>query len=202
MPSDAVETGAPLTTLTAGPHHHHLPHASSSKGALTFVPDSQGKIAFFRQDSPNYALSNSLAHPVYFNNLRYPTAEHLFQALKFIHAHPDLAAKIRRARTPLDAIRIARENTQLLPPGWISDGLNVRVMHKVVLAKFAQDERLQDALLRTEDREIVDETPTNVFWAVGAEGRGRNVLGKIIMAVRDIIRATEGVTYGSAAKTM
>lgn len=176
--------------------------ATKPGSGLDIHPDPLGRIVFFMQDRPNFFLSNSASsHPVHYNSIRYPTAEHLFQALKFLPSHPDIAAKIRRAKNPLDAIRIARANTALLPPGWISDGLNVKTMHQVVLAKFSQHANLTQALLETEDRELVCGSPSDVFWGIG-EGRGRNVLGKVLMDVREVLRANSGLGWGSAAKTM
>ncbi|EST06933.1 Conserved hypothetical protein CHP02464 [Kalmanozyma brasiliensis GHG001] len=163
--------------------------------------DAQGRIAFFRQDQPNYHLSNSSpAYPLHYNGIRYATAEHLFQSLKFPD-RPDLAAKVRRAKTPSDAMRIARSHTSHYPAGWFNEGLNVKVMHDVVLVKFSQWGKLREALLETEERVLVNDSPTDVFWGDSA-GRGRNVLGKVLMDVREVLRENSGVRYGSGAKTM
>lgn len=223
---DGAETGAPLTSLVGGeaaaagsssqPQPSGSPAAESQpapsqpspppapKDVGSGIPhtlDSQGRIAFFRQDQPNYHLSNSSpAYAVHYNGVRYATAEHLFQSLKFPH-RPDLAAKVRRAKTPSDAMRIARSHTAHYPPGWFSDGLNVKVMHDVVLVKFSQWGPLREALLETEERELVNDSPTDVFWG-DAGGRGRNVLGKVLMDVREVLRVNGGVKYGSGAKTM
>lgn len=214
-PLDAVETGAPLTALVSPPHPH--PHQESgsatpaggrvsppplsSAPALVFTPDAHGRISFFSLSDANYALSNSAPYPVYYNGVKYATAEHLFHSLKF-PSHPEISLKIRRAKTPLEAIRIARSHTPLYPEGWFNDALNVRVMQRVVLAKFSQHESLREALLATEEAEIVNASPTDVFWGEGGEGRGRNVLGKVIGSVREVLRLNEGVRVGSGAKTM
>lgn len=217
---DPVESGAPLTALTQAEERQAHPHSVEIEGeehtdappptaatlggssGLTTVYDSLGRVVFFRQDLPNYHLSNaSPFYPVTFNSIRYPTAEHLFQALKFLPSHPEIAAKVRRAKHALDAIRIARSHTAAVRPGWISDGINVRVMHQVVLAKFSQYSQLTQALLETEDREIVNDTPSDVFWGIGG-GRGRNVLGKTLMDVREVLRSNSGLGWGSGAKTM
>ncbi|CDS02083.1 uncharacterized protein SPSC_00562 [Sporisorium scitamineum] len=225
---DGTETGAPLTTLVAGEEHPNNTNqgesndnsaaqptttaAATTDGAegepspgsgLATIPDSLGRVTFFRVDQPNFHLSNSSPHPVTFNSIRYPTAEHLFQSLKFLPSHPTIASKVRRAKTPLDAMRIARSHTSSYNAGWISQGVNVKVMHQVVLAKFSQYSALAEALLETEEREIVNDSPTDVFWGIGGSGgRGRNVLGKTLMDVREVLRQNSGVGWGSAAKTM
>lgn len=219
---DGVETGAPLTSLTggqgeattqqpqSGPSNAPQPPSTQPIARAVTPPtsgiphevDPLGRILFFRQDAPNYHLSNSSPHyPVYFNNVRYATSEHLFQSLKF-PSHPEIASKVRRAKSPTEAMRIARSHTDKYPAGWFSDGLNVKVMHDVVLAKFSQWGRLREALLETEERELVNDSPTDVFWGTGAAGTGRNVLGKVLMDVREVLRVNAGVAYGSGAKTM
>lgn len=217
---DGVETGAPLTAVAgessaqaverapggAGTGAAVLdPHGTntieSPSSGLSTTIDTLGRITFFRQDQPNFHLSNSSpAYPVTFNNVRYATAEHLFQSLKFPQ-HPEVAAKVRRSKTPLDAMRIARSHTNLYPAGWFSEGLNVKIMHQVVLAKFSQYSALTQALLETDEREIVNASPTDVFWGEGG-GRGKNVLGKSLMEVREVLRNVAGVGLGSGAKTM
>lgn len=195
-----VDTSPQPTTAAAGGSDEAQPAHPSS--GLPTIPDAHGRITFFRQDQPNFHLSNSsLAYPVYFNSTLYPSAEHLFQSLKFLPSHASIAAKVRRAKTPLDAMRIARSHTSLYNPGWISAGVNVRVMHQVVLAKFSQYSALTDTLLETDEREIVNASPTDVFWGEGG-GRGRNVLGKTLMDVREVLRVNRGVGWGSGAKTM
>ncbi|SPO31901.1 uncharacterized protein UTRI_06738 [Ustilago trichophora] len=229
---DAVEGGAPLTSIVQsegqqqqqqqqqqqfgeyqgeeeGKHlspsnggETNQPSSAASGSGLTTVVDPLGRVVFFRQDLPNYHLSNSsLSYPVVYNSIRYPSAEHLFQALKFLPDHPEIASKIRRTKHPLDAIRLARSNTASMRPGWISEGINVRIMHQVVLAKFSQYSHLAEALLETEDREIINDTPSDVFWGIGG-GRGRNVLGKTLMDVREVLRTISGLGWGSGAKTM
>ncbi|KAJ9477263.1 NADAR domain-containing protein [Pseudozyma hubeiensis] len=224
---DGVETGAPLTSLVSPTppkgkgvereaglgtaFANPAPLSSAPKppkettkpsSELTFTTDSLGRILFFRQDHPNFPLSNSSpSYPVVYNSVRYVTAEHLFQSLKF-PANPEIANKIRRAKTPLDAMRIARSHTSSYPAGWFSEGLNVKIMHDVVLAKFSQWPGLRDALLESGDAEICNVSPTDVFWGTGEGERGRNVLGKVLMDVREVLRRNAGVGYGSGAKTM
>lgn len=206
-PVDAVETGAPLTTIVS-PHHPSSPTpAPSPTSGVTTVVDSLGRVVFFTQNLPNFHLSNSSPHPITYNNTKYPTAEHLFQALKFLPHRPDLASKVRRSRHPMDAIRLARSHTDAYYPGWIRDGINVRQMHQVVLIKFTQYGSLGEALLETGEREIVNASPSDVFWGSGESegggGRGRNELGKALMAVREVLREIKGgVRYGSGARTM
>jgi ribA/ribD-fused uncharacterized protein len=158
-------------------------------------------VVFYRKDLPNYFLANSAGYAVVYDGQRYASAEHLFQALKFLPHRPDLAAKIRRARTADDAMRIARKHTEHIKRGWIVEALNIKSMHDALLLKFSQHSALESALLDTDDRELIYDHPSDVFWGAG-QGCGRNMLGKALMDVRDLLRINNGVKYGSAAATM
>ena len=51
---------------------------------------------------------------------------------------------------------------------------------------------LRDVLLGTGDEEIVEDSPTDGYWGCGADGKGRNRLGEILMEVRATLRAMRG----------
>lgn len=74
---------------------------------------------------PWYFLSNGSDYPVYYEGVKYPTAEHLFQCLKFLPHAPEVANKVRKATSSLDAVKIARSNAISVKKGWIKDGINV-----------------------------------------------------------------------------
>ncbi|WFD35184.1 hypothetical protein MCUN1_002034 [Malassezia cuniculi] len=179
--------------------------ADKGKGVLrsgAHSPSSrEHRIEFYSRDMPSFWLSNSSEHAVVFDGVRYPTAEHLFQALKFIDDHPEIAAKVRKASTPLEAMRIARSHSQSVRADWISDGVNVIQMRMVLLMKFSQHSDLFLALLETGDAEIVHASPNDAFWGSGAHagesGNGRNVLGRTLVQTRELLRVAAGVGPGS-----
>lgn len=165
------------------------------------------KIGFYRKDEPYYWLSNSSEHPVYYDGVRYPTAEHLFQATKFLPHRPDLATKIRKISSPNDAIKEARKNMTEVKKGWIGKGGNVASMREVLLLKFTQHSVLRRQLLLTGDAELVETSPADAFWgnAAGKDGGfggGRNELGKALARTRETIRIQSGLGIGSGAKTV
>ena len=77
------------------------------------------RIEFYSKDLPFFWLNNASPHPVVVDGIRYPTAEHLFQAQKFIDSRPDIATKIRKASNPVEAIHIARTFAKEVRPDWI-----------------------------------------------------------------------------------
>lgn len=186
------------------------------------------RIHFYKRDQPYFWLSNSSDHAVYLDGIRYPTAgqccfkvdlylrdnwlnemsrtEHLFQSLKFLPQRPDIAAKVRKASTPVDAIREARKNISDVKRGWIGKGLNVAAMREVLLLKFSQHSTLRRQLLMTGDAELVEASPTDAFWG-NASGNGgiavgRNELGKALQKTRETILAQAGLGIGSGAVTV
>ena len=64
------------------------------------------------------------------------------------------------------------------------------IMRVALYAKYTQHQRLRDLLLGTGDREIVEHTSNDSFWGDGGDGRGQNVLGKLLMELRDQLLGT------------
>ena len=72
--------------------------------------------------------------------------------------------------------------------------VKIGVMHKVLLAKFTQNDRLRWMLLNTGDRRLVEHTHRDSFWGDGGDDSGQNNLGKLLMQVRSDLhgRSSEG----------
>jgi ribA/ribD-fused uncharacterized protein len=53
-------------------------------------------------------------------------------------------------------------------------------------------ERIQrEILLATGDQEIVENARGDRYWGIGEDGMGKNMLGKILMEVREKLRQAE-----------
>ncbi|PWN48710.1 DUF1768-domain-containing protein [Violaceomyces palustris] len=179
------------------------PAGRSRSVDMSAIPDEEGRIQFYHRGQPNFWLSNCSDHSIYSDNTKYPTAEHLFQASKFLPHKPEIAAKIRKTSNPLDAIKVARKYSKEVKAGWIREGINVQTMRDVLLLKFTQHSDIRRALLETDESVIVEASPTDAFWgSAGSSGRGRNELGKALMFVREVIRGASGLGWGSGAVTV
>jgi hypothetical protein len=66
--------------------------------------------------------------------------------------------------------------------------VKVGVMREAVEAKFRQHQDLRALLLATGDAKLVEHSEDDDFWGDGGDGRGRNELGRILMAVRELLR--------------
>ena len=61
-------------------------------------------------------------------------------------------------------------------------------MLKCLFAKFTQHEDLKKILLDTGDKTLIEHTKNDVYWADGGDGSGKNMLGKLLMKVRDELK--------------
>lgn len=171
------------------------------------IDETPAPVEFLHKGAPYFWLSNHFQIPIIYDNVRYPSAEHLFQSLKFPN-RPEIAKAVRKAETPSDAVRLARKNAQYVRDGWRKDGLNIVAMREVLLLKFTQHSALRSRLIQTGDRELLNSSPTDVFWgtgrAIGASkpAVGRNELGKALMRTREVLLNSAGLGWGSGAKTV
>ncbi|CAI2162492.1 10858_t:CDS:2 [Funneliformis geosporum] len=117
----------------------------------------------------------------------WPTSEHLFQAAKF-QSSKVIADGIRRCHTARDALNMARQYREFMDHNWQS--INVKVMEWVVRCKFEQHGFLARLLLNTGDKKLVEHTEVDKFWGDGGDGSGQNMLGEILMRVRQNLRET------------
>jgi len=150
------------------------------------VTSSRERIRFYsNREEPYGCFSNFSHHGFELDGASWPTSEHYFQAQKF--AGREYAERIRRAPNPMEAARLGRVRDVPLRPDW--DQVKNESMRRAVWQKFKTHPELQAVLLATGDAEIIEAAPNDAYWGAGADGRGRNELGKILMEVRDKLRA-------------
>lgn len=142
-------------------------------------------INFYSTQGEYGCFSNFSRHPVWLKGKSWPTSEHYFQAQKF--AGTTHEEDIRKAKTPGLAAQMGRDRKRPLRQDWeaVKDG----IMHEVVLAKFSQHADLKEVLLATGDATLVEHTFNDSYWGDGGDGSGQNMLGQILMRVREELRA-------------
>lgn len=143
-------------------------------------------IHFYSVNAGHGGFSNFSPHPVVLKGKTWPTSEHYFQAQKFAGT-PD-EEEVRLARSPMIAARMGRSRKRPLRKDW--ECVKDRIMHEAVLAKFAQHADLRAILLGTGEAKIVEHTENDAYWGDGGDGTGRNMLGQILMRVREELRAS------------
>lgn len=129
-------------------------------------------------------LSNFHLWRVEFEGLVYPSVEHAFQAAK---SHdPAVRREIRAAGSCGKAKSLGRRCE--LRPDW--EAVKLGVMERLLHSKFS-DPVLREKLLATGDARLEEgNTWNDTFWGV-CRGHGKNHLGKLLMRVRQDLRATE-----------
>ncbi|WP_417379454.1 NADAR family protein [Gimesia sp.] len=133
-------------------------------------------------------FSNFAPFPVRIDGKKWPSSEHYFQAQKFV-GDEHLEA-IRKAKSPMIAARMGRSRKRPLRKDW--ESVKISIMRKAVLAKFKQCEDLCEMLISTGDAKIVEHTSNDSYWGDGGNGSGKNMLGQILMQVREQLRDERG----------
>ena len=141
-------------------------------------------INFYKVQDEFGCFSNFAAYPVELDGKVWPTSEHYFQAQKF--AGTEFEDEIRRIKSPMMAARAGRDRGKPLREDW--ELVKDEVMRRAVLAKFTQHAELRDILLSTGDAVLVEHTRNDSYWGDGGDGRGRNMLGQILVSVREELR--------------
>ena len=109
-------------------------------------------VFFYTPDGPYGPFSNFARFGVALDGAWWPTAEHCFQAQKFVD--PTYREEIRRAHSAKRAADLGRTRERPLRPDW--DAARVEVMRRAVTAKFETHAALRDLLLSTGDRPLIE----------------------------------------------
>ena len=147
---------------------------------------SSMRIIHFYHEADLYgAFSNFAPYPIELGGKTWPTSEHYFQAAKFAGTeHED---EILKAKTAGLAARMGREPRRPVRADW--DAVKDDIMLTVMRAKFTQHADIRKLLLDTGNAELVEHTYKDSYWGDGGDGSGKNMLGKMLMQVRDELRA-------------
>lgn len=141
----------------------------------------QRVITFYSAKGENGCFSNFAAYPFALGGKVWPTAEHYFQAQKFAGTEHEEA--IRQVRSPMVAARMGRSRQRPLRADW--ERVKDKVMLAGLRAKFAQHANIRAVLVGTGDALLVERTRKDRYWGDGGDGSGRNMLGKLLMQVRE-----------------
>lgn len=147
------------------------------------------EIRFYRAtEKPYGAFSNLYRRPIEFEGRTYPTAEHAYQAGKARRA----AVRDWLLAAPSPALLAMAAHglyTWDVVPNW--SNIKFNRMRAVLHAKFTQHDDLTQLLISTDDARLVEsarvDNPVNRLWGE-VNGRGRNMLGELLMEVRAQLR--------------
>jgi hypothetical protein len=154
--------------------------------AAVTAPANPNVIEFYSKKPEFKELSNFYAAPFSLDGKTWPSVEHYFQAMKF-PTDPAYQETIRQIKTPQSAKSLGSSKEHPIRPDW--DSVREEVMKKALEAKFTQNEALKQILLSTKGKELVEASPTDIYWGIGKARKGQNRLGKLLMELRDTINA-------------
>lgn len=136
-------------------------------------------INYFRNE--NNFLSNFAYAFIEIDGVRYPTVENAFQAMKCKDKEDRLMFVYQK---PGAAKRLGRKVQ--LREDW--EDIKVKVMYILLVKKFSQPE-FREKLLATGDARLIEgNTWGDKFWGVPFGKTGKNILGKLLMKVRQELR--------------
>lgn len=124
--------------------------------------------------------------PMIIDNVTYTGGpEQYYQLSKSIGTTDEETARkqIMSTSNPMNAYILG--NRFKLRNDW--EDVKEEIMRKAVTAKFTQNENLKSLLLSTKDFPLVQIKPGDNYWGTGPSGDGKNVLGKILMELRDLL---------------
>lgn len=158
-----------------------------------FIGCDRNAIYFYNRDEPYYEFTNFFVPkvPIQLDGKQWKTTEHYFQAQKFIGT--PYVEFIRKLDRPREAFEMSRKPSvaRWMRKDW--ENVKCKIMYKALLAKFISNPSLRVKLASTGDRHLVEHSPNDGFWGDGYYaygGRGKNMLGILLMDVRTHIKST------------
>jgi ribA/ribD-fused uncharacterized protein len=143
--------------------------------------------------SADYWADSFSAFAVEWEGRLYPTAEHLYQARKYITADgahirdaesTDISELILISTSAHDAKKLGRLYEQFRRDDW-SDELKLRIMEEILRAKRKQHPYIARKLAERRRVPLINDSPKDAFWGRGHLWDGQNHLGKLWNKIGD-----------------
>lgn len=181
------QLAAIIQYLESGIDEDDLPSSvpiANTPGATAVAKSKKVRvIEFYDKDHEYYQFTNFYeGKPIRIDGVSWKTAEHYFQAQKFVGEFVKLQKIVQKKETAREARDFAVAHEKDWRPGWHS--VKVDVMRTVLAAKFGQDETLRSLLCETGNAALVEASRPDGFWGYGPDGKGKNMLGKLLMELR------------------
>jgi GTP cyclohydrolase II len=142
-------------------------------------PEKENKILFYEKYDEYGGFSNFSNHMFSLEGKAWRTSEHYYQAQKFKRNSLEYRA-VQYAKTANEA-KIIAHSYKYHYQDW--NEKRIYFMHNGLIEKFRQNLNLQQELLNTKESYIVENASDDNYWGVG-----KNILGRLLMYVRDELR--------------
>ena len=143
-------------------------------------------IQFYKASGTYGFLSNLYPAEIYDPKLdkSFQSSEHYYQYHKF--KDKEIAEWAIQAPKPR-FIAVLAHNLFIydIVPNW--KDIKLDVMRKAIKLKFEQNPVMKQMLRDTKDKCLIEASKTDSFWGLGKNGKGKNMLGKLLMEYREKI---------------
>ena len=141
-------------------------------------------IEFYKEFGELGYLANYSNHGFTKDGVFYKTVEHYYQSEKF--DDPEIKNRIINADTPKEASNIGRDRNLKRIDDFKS--IKNQVMFDGILEKFRQHRDIAYKLIETRNKKIAEATIDEYYWGIGKDKSGKNVIGDILVRVRERIK--------------
>ena len=141
-------------------------------------------IEFYKEFGELGYLANYSNHGFTKNGIFYKTVEHYYQSEKF--DDPEIKKRIINAPTPKEASNIGRDRSNIRKENFKE--IKNQVMFDGILEKFRQNRDIAYKLIETRNKKIAEATIDEYYWGIGKDKSGKNVIGDILVKVRERIK--------------
>lgn len=143
-------------------------------------------------DLDNIPIDSHVIFP--YNCFLYKSIEHFYQSMKTLDNFERI--KILESKTPQEARHLGKNIKVRKEWKFIKN----RIMWEGLLTKFNLP-KYKDILLSTCGHELVHWSPWDKYWGVDNNGNGKNILGKMLMRIRDYKAPMNTIIAGSRSIT-
>lgn len=142
------------------------------------------KVIGFWQEREKYGcFSNFYPCEFFWEGRRFNCSEQAFMWSKARCFHDDeIANQILLETDPKKIKKLGRQVKGFNEEFWAE--VRYRNMLLINHEKYRQNPELRKILLSTGDAKIVEDSPFDYIWGIGRDGTGQNLLGQVLMSVR------------------
>jgi len=147
------------------------------------------KIIFCKSNNDPYGeFSNFYPCVLIVDGVEYSSVEHYYQSKKF--KGTEFEEQVRMQSSPMKAKKLAysEEAKKYFDVKW--DEHKLVVMGRGLYHKFII-ERFKNLLLSTGSSEIIEYSDKDYYWGRGRDGAGYNMMGKLLMELRERLKIEE-----------
>lgn len=141
-------------------------------------------IGFYEREY--YFLSNFSSFQVMWKGRLWQTSEHAYQASKFFDVDENIIEEIFMARSAHDSKKIAKKYKEKHNSNFEKE--KILIMEDICRHKLEQHEFIEQKLLESGDKFLIEDSHKDSFWGWGENKDGRNELGKIWMRLREELK--------------